>query len=81
MSHEELIDNAQTGAPDSIQVDSIWLTKPSIKPIVLAASLMFVLIGLFGFRPLMYIAIVVALVTTISWISESRGESDELPLA
>lgn len=81
MSHEELLENVQTGAPEAIEVDSIWLTKPSIKPIILAASFMLMLIGLYGFRPLMYIAIVVALITVIAWIGDSRSESDELPLA
>ncbi len=81
MSHEELIDEVPTGQATSTEVDSIWLTKPSIKPIVLAVSLTLALIGLFGFRPLMYVAILAAVITTIAWISDSREESDELPLS
>jgi hypothetical protein len=81
MSHEEPIDITASGAAEGSQIESIWLTKPSIKPIVLAASLMFALVGLFGFRPLMFAAIVVAVITTLSWIAESRRESDELPLS
>lgn len=81
MTHEEAIDTQKSGAPEAIEVDSIWLTKPSIKPIVLAWAFMLGLIGLFGFRPLMYAMIVVALITIIAWISDSREESDELPLS
>jgi hypothetical protein len=70
-----------TGGGDAPEIETIWLTKPSIKPIVLAASLMLAMVGLFGFRPLMFAAILVAVITMISWITESRHESDELPLS
>jgi hypothetical protein len=60
--------------------ESIWLTRPSVKPIVLAAALMLSIVGLFAFRPLMFAAILVVLVTAIAWINDSREESDELPL-
>lgn len=81
MSHEESIDITASGTAESSEVESIWLTKPSIKPIVLAACLMFALVGLFGFRPLMFAAIVVGAITAIAWIAESRHESDDLPLS
>ncbi|MFT4049981.1 MAG: hypothetical protein QM648_09120 [Solirubrobacterales bacterium] len=80
MSHEELIDEQNTGRPEAIDVDSIWLTKPSVKPVLLAFFLMLSLVGLFGFRPLLYISALAVLIITVSWISESRDESDELPL-
>lgn len=81
MSHEELIDEQNTGRPEATEVDSIWLTKPSVKPVLLAFFLMLSLIGLFGFRPLMFIGLLAVLIVTVSWISESREESDELPLS
>ncbi len=65
----------------NVEVESIWLTKPSIKPIVLAAALACAVIGLFGFRPLLYAAVVVVAITTVAWITDSRNESDELPLS
>lgn len=78
--HAELIDEVKTGAVNNPEVDSIWLTRPSVKPIVLAVAFMLTLIGLFGWRPLMIFGIVLAVATTIAWISDSREESDELPL-
>jgi hypothetical protein len=83
---DEYIDEAATGTGQSQngqnpEVDSIWLTKPSFKPILLAASFLLAFIGLFAFRPLMYVAIVAILWISIAWISESREESDELPLS
>lgn len=80
MSHEEFIDEVKTGAVNNPEVDSIWLTRPSVKPIVLAVAFMLTLIGLFGFRPLMIVGIVLVVATTIAWITDSRDESDELPL-
>lgn len=80
MSHEELIDQTQTGATANPEIDSIWLTRTSIKPIVLAVAFTLTLIGLFAFRPLMDLGIIVAVITTIAWIADSRDESDELPL-
>jgi hypothetical protein len=76
---EELVD-ITTEAPANPEIDSIWLTKPSIKPIVLAVSFLLALIGLYAFRPLMYVAILVALIVTIAWAFDNRDESDELPL-
>lgn len=81
MSHEEFIDEAATGATTSPEVDSIWLTRPSIKPIVLAVSFLITLIGLFAFRPLMFIGLVAVIAVSIAWIGDSREESDELPLS
>lgn len=80
MSHEELIDQPQTGAGNPEVVESIWLTRPSIKPLVLAVAFTLTLIGLFAFRPLMDLGIIVAVITTIAWIADGRNESDELPL-
>jgi hypothetical protein len=67
--------------PAGPEIDSIWLTRTSVKPVWLAASVGFALIGLFAFRPLMYAAAVAAAIITLAWISEARGESDELPLS
>jgi hypothetical protein len=78
---EELIDESRVADAGAPEVETIWLTRPSVKPFVLAAALMLTLIGLFAFRPLMIVAIVVALVTALKWIGDSRAESDELPLA
>jgi hypothetical protein len=80
MSHEELIDEVTTGATAQPEVDSIWLTTPSIKPIVLAVAFLVTLIGLFAFRPAMYIGLVAVVWVSIAWIADSRTESDELPL-
>jgi hypothetical protein len=81
MSHEEFIDESTIGATQTPEVDSIWLTRPSVKPIVLAVSLMITLIGLFAFRPVMWIGLVAVVITTVAWIGDSREESDELPLS
>ena len=76
---EEFID--ETGAADDKpEIESIWLTVTSVKPLWLAVSIGLVFIGLFSFRPLMYAAIIAVVAITISWISESRDESDQLPL-
>jgi hypothetical protein len=80
MSHEEFIDEVATGATTTPEVDSIWLTTPSVKPIVLAVSFLLTLIGLFAFRPLMFIGLVAVIWVSIAWIGDSRTESDELPL-
>lgn len=80
MSPEEFIDEVTTGAASNPEVDSIWLTRPSVKPLVLAVAFTLTLIGLFGWRPLMIFGIVLALGVTIAWITDSRDESDELPL-
>lgn len=79
-SHQEPVEIVNSAADTRPEVESIWLPKPSVKPIVLAAAFTLALIGLFGFRPLMYAAILVAVVTVLAWIGESRSESDELPL-
>lgn len=78
---DEFIDEQRTGATPNPEIDSIWLTKPSIKPVIIAAATMFALLGLFAFRPLMYVALLTILLVSISWIGESREESDELPLS
>jgi hypothetical protein len=75
----EFIDESKT-QPQQAEVDSIWLTKTSVKPFWLAISFMLALCGLFAFRPLMYGAIIAILWISIAWISEGRDESDELPL-
>lgn len=80
MSGEEFIDERKTGAVNNPEVDSIWLTRPSVKPLLLAVAFTLTLLGLFGWRPLMIFGIIVAVATTISWITDSRDESDELPL-
>lgn len=80
MSGEEAVDVVGTPRTDGTEIDSIWLTKTSVKPILLAASMMLTLVGLFCFRPLMFAALVAAVIITLSWISDSRAESDELPL-
>lgn len=80
MSHEEFIDESKTGANNQPEVDSIWLTRPSVKPIVLAVAFLLTLIGLFAFRPLMFAGLVTIAWVSIAWIGDSRVESDELPL-
>jgi hypothetical protein len=81
MSHEEFIDEVATGATATPEVDSIWLTRPSVKPIVLAVSILISLIGLFAFRPAMFIGLIAVIAVTLAWIGDSRAESDELPLS
>ncbi|MGH2959573.1 MAG: hypothetical protein ACRDKE_08190 [Solirubrobacterales bacterium] len=81
MSHEEFIDEVSTGATTRPEVDSIWLTRPSVKPIVLALAFLFTLIGLFAFPPLMFVGLVAIAWVSIAWIGDSRVESDELPLS
>ncbi len=75
----EFID--ETSTANKPEVDSIWLTPGSVKPIFLAVSILLALVGLFAFRPLMIAALVAAAWISIAWISESREESDELPLS
>lgn len=77
---EEIVDITTTDAPAATEIDSIWLTKPSVKPIVLAVGFLLALIGLYAFRPLMYAALLVVLIVTIAWAFDNRDESDELPL-
>lgn len=78
---DEFIDEPRSATPGNPEVDSIWLTKPSVKPIVIASAIMLALLGLFAFRPLMYVALLTILIVAIAWIGESRDESDELPLS
>lgn len=71
----------ETGpAVDQPEIESIWLTVTSVKPLWLAISIGLALIGLFSFWPLMVGAAIAVVWITISWITESREESDELPL-
>lgn len=72
--------NTGTTTPKNPEVDSIWLTPGSVKPILLAAAFLFTLVGLFAFRPLMIASLVAIVWIGIAWINESREESDELPL-
>lgn len=74
----ETIDNT-AGAAET-QVESIWLTRGSNKPVWLAFTLLLVLIGLFAFWPLLVAAGATFVIIALSWISEARHESDELPL-
>lgn len=77
----EFIDETTTGKPKTPEVDSIWLTPGSVKPILLAVAFLLAMVGLFAFRPLMYASLLAIACLSIAWISESRGESDELPLS
>ena len=77
---EEFVDETRSAAAKNPEVDSIWLTRPSIKPPLLAASILVALIGLFAYRPLMYAALIAILWISLAWIFENREESDELPL-
>lgn len=77
----EFIDEPKTSQAAQTEVDSIWLTKTSVKPFWLAVSFMLALCGLFAFRPLMYGAIIAILWISIAWALEGRDESDELPLS
>lgn len=77
---EEFIDETTSGLSEVTEVESIWLTRPSIKPIVMAVAIFISLIGLFAFRPLMIIGLVVVAITLLAWIGDARAESDELPL-
>lgn len=78
---DEFIDETATGQSDVIEVESIWLPRPTIKPLVLAAAILLSLIGLFALRPLMIIGLVACALTIISWIGDTRAESNELPLS
>lgn len=70
-----------TGQTTTTQVESIWLTRGSNKPIWLAVTLLCALIGLFAFWPLLVASVVAIALIAGSWVSEARGESDELPLS
>ena len=74
----EFIDEA--GDAVKPEIESIWLTRTSVKPIWLAFTLGLFFIGLFGFWPLMVGAGIAAIAITIAWIGDSREDSDELPL-
>lgn len=76
----EFIDE-KSGAAKNPEVDSIWLTPGSVKPLLLAAAILFTLVGLFAFRPLMIASLVAIVWIGLAWIGESREESDELPLS
>jgi membrane-bound ClpP family serine protease len=80
MSHEEFIDESKLGAPEATEVDSIWLTTPSVKPLLLAVAILVTLIGLFALRFVMIIGIIAIVWISLAWIFDSREESDELPL-
>lgn len=62
------------------QVDSIWLTRTSTKPIWLAFFILCTFGGLFSFRPLMVVGAVISLGIAVAWALEARAESEELPL-
>ena len=80
MNGTEFID--ETGnAPLSAEVESIWLTRTSVKPIWLAAMIGVTLIGLFAFWPALVIGAIASIGIVIAWIGESRDENDELPLS
>jgi hypothetical protein len=81
MSHEEFIDETKIGAAETTEVDSIWLTTPSIKPLLLAVAILVTLIGLFALRFVMIIGIIAIVWISLAWIFDSREESDELPLS
>ncbi|MGH2907464.1 MAG: hypothetical protein ACRDKI_11955 [Solirubrobacterales bacterium] len=75
---DEFIDEA--GSAPQTEVESIWLTRTSVKPVWLAVAIACTLLGLFSFWPLMVGGAVAAVVIALAWLSESREESDELPL-
>lgn len=72
-------ETTKTGAPTA-EVTSIWLTRPSVKPVWLALTILGALTGLFAFWPLLVISAVAALLIVLSWAAEARAETDELPL-
>lgn len=72
-------DDTTTGSSQT-KVTSIWLTRPSVKPVWLALTFLGALAGLFAFRPLLVVSAIAALLIILSWASEARAESDELPL-
>lgn len=78
---DEFIDETAAGTTQAPEVDSIWLTPGSVKPIFLALAFLFTFVGLFAFRPLMYASLLAIVWISIAWIGESRSESDELPLS
>jgi hypothetical protein len=79
----ELIDTQNShdgGAAPAPEIESIWLTRTSVKPLWLAVAMGLTLVGLFSFLPLLIGGIIAVIAITISWIGDSREESDELPL-
>lgn len=81
---DEFIDTVageqKDNAASKPEIESIWLTVTSVKPLWLAVSIGLMFVGMFSFTPLMIAAAVAVVAITISWISESREQSDELPL-
>jgi hypothetical protein len=71
----------ETNGPAATEIESVWLTRGSVKPIWLAVSLLATLIGLFAFLPLLVAGAVVSLLIAGRWVSEARAESGELPLS
>lgn len=71
-------DGSKTGAP-AAEITSIWLTRPSVKPVWLALTILGALAGLFAFWPLLVFSAAAALLIVLSWAAEARAESDELP--
>lgn len=71
-------DDTATSA-SAAEITSIWLTRPSVKPIWLALTLLGMLAGLFVFLPLLVLSAVAALLIAISWAAEAHAGSNELP--
>lgn len=65
--------------PEAPQVESIWLTRTSVKPIWLAFTILLTFGGLFAFIPLMIVGGVASVIIALAWATEARAESDELP--
>ena len=74
---DEVMD--ETGTAVQPEIDSIWLTRTSVKPFWLAVTLTLSLLGLFSFWPLLVAAGVASIAIAISWLGDSHVETDELP--
>lgn len=71
----------ETTRPAATEIESVWLTRGSVKPVWLAGALLATLAGLFAFWPLLVVGAVVSVLIAWSWTSEARAGSGELPLS
>lgn len=69
----------ETTRPSTAEIDSVWLTRGSVKPIWLAGALLATLAGLFSFWPLLVAGAVASVLIAWSWAAEARAESGDLP--
>jgi hypothetical protein len=59
--------------------ERIYLTGPSLMPLLLAAGLAGVVVGLFAWWPYAVIGGLVALFALVRWLRDNRGDIAQMP--